>query len=165
MTDRFSFLQQASFRTKTAYIIATGFGSGLSPKAPGTMGSLAALLPIWGAAQFGVWGILFLSIFFFITGWDATNIVLKTQKIHDPGYVVIDEFVGQALAFLFVAYLNMPWYYYLIGFALFRFFDIVKIWPASYFDKKVCNAFGVMTDDVVAGLYAGLVLYGLHFII
>ncbi len=162
---KFDFLKKESLKTKVAYLIATGFGSGLSPKAPGTVGSFAALLPIWGAAQFGVWGILILSIFFFLSGWYATHIVLKTQPIHDPGYVVIDEFVGQTLAFLFVAYLGMPWYYYLIGFGLFRFFDIVKIWPASYFDEKVHNAFGVMMDDVVAGLYAALILYGLHFII
>ncbi len=165
MTNKFAFLKEASIRTKFAYLIATGFGSGLSPKAPGTAGSFAALIPIWGAAQFGSWGIAVLALFFFFTGWHATHVVLKTQPTHDPGYVVIDEFVGQTLAFLFVASFGMPWYYYLIGFGLFRFFDIVKIWPASYFDEKVRNAFGVMTDDVVAGIYAGLVLYGLHFII
>ena len=165
MTNRFSFLKNASIQTKTAFVIATGLCSGLSPKAPGTVGSLCALLPVWGGAQFGVWGILVLSLFFYFSGWYATGCVLNAQKERDPGYVVIDEFAGQSITFLFVAYLIMPWYYYFIGFALFRFFDIVKIWPASYFDKKVQNAFGVMTDDIVAGIYAGLVLYGLHFII
>ncbi len=165
MVNRFSFLKTASFQTKTAFAIATGFGPGLFPKAPGTMGSLCALLPIWGAAQFGVWGIALLGLFFYLIGWYATAIVLNAQKDKDPGYVVIDEFAGQCIAFLFVAYLIMPWYYYFIGFALFRLFDIVKIWPASYFDQKVHNAFGVMTDDIMAGIYAGFVLYGLHFII
>ncbi len=163
--SKLTFLKNESFKTKVAYFIATGLGSGLSPKAPGTAGSFCALLPIWAAAQFGVWGIAILSVFFFFTGWYATHIVLKTQPNPDPGYVVIDEFVGQSISFLLVAYLVMPWYYYLIGFALFRLFDITKIWPVSYFDKKVHNAFGVMMDDVMAGIYAALILYGLHFVI
>lgn len=163
MFQKFSFLDKAPLFVKINYGIATGLGSGLSPKAPGTVGSLCALLPAWGATQFGTWVVLALTVFFFITGWYATHVVLATQPNKDPGYVVIDEFAGQTITFLLVASCVMPWYYYLIGFGLFRFFDIVKIWPVSYFDKKVQNAFGVMTDDIMAGLYACLILYGIHY--
>ncbi|MBQ9089558.1 MAG: phosphatidylglycerophosphatase A [Alphaproteobacteria bacterium] len=163
MLQKFSFLKQAPLAVKINYGIATGLGSGLSPKAPGTVGSFCALLPIWGAIQFGSIGILVLTFFFFITGWYATHVVLSTQLNKDPGYVVIDEFAGQAITFLFVASYVLPWYYYLLGFGLFRFFDIIKIGFVSYFDKKVQNAFGVMTDDIFAGLYAGIILYGIHY--
>ena len=164
MLKRFVFLDKATVKDKIAFLIATGLGSGLSPKAPGTVGSFCALLPIWGGVQFGVWGIVVLSIFFYLSGWYATYRILKIQKNQDPGFVVIDEFAGQSITFLFVSCFVMPWYYYLIGFMLFRFFDIVKVWPASYFDKRVHSAFGVMTDDIMAGIYAGLILLGFHFI-
>ena len=150
---------------KISYLLATWFGSGLSPKAPGTMGSFCSLPLVWLASFYGFWGVLIASVLIFFVGWYTTDVVLKTQKKHDPGYVVIDETVGQTLTFLWVATTGMSWYIYLIGFGLFRFFDIVKIWPASYFDKKVENAFGVMTDDVVAGLYASLVLFGLVYFV
>ena len=91
--------------------------------------------------------------------------ILRTQSSSDPGFVVIDETVGQTLTFIFVAGMDFSWVMVLLGFALFRFFDIVKIWPASYFDSSVHNAFGVMMDDVIAGLYAGIVLYGIMFFI
>ncbi len=145
------------------FIIATWFGSGRSPKAPGTVGSFFAL-PLAVVASWGhMYGILVACFFIFGIGWYSTHRVLKGQKETDPGFVVIDEVVGQTLTFLFVVSkgtLSIPTL--IMGFILFRFFDIVKIWPASYFDKKIQNAFGVMMDDVVAGLYAALVLWGLQ---
>lgn len=152
---------------KWAYLIATWFKSGLSPKAPGTIGSLCTLPLAWVLISlYGTVGLLIGALLLFIIGQKATQIVLKTQKgVTDPGFIVIDEVVGQLLAFVFVAFLPLNVYIYVLGFAFFRFFDIIKVWPASYFDQKVHTAFGVMMDDVVAGLYAALLLGLTYFVI
>ena len=94
----------------------------------------------------------------------SVRYVLQENE-HDPGFVVIDEVVGQSLTFVFVSTVMPSLWMFLIGFVAFRFFDIVKVWPACYFDKKVQNASGVMLDDVVAGLYASLVLLLIHTLI
>ena len=151
-----------SFYKKTAFVLASWFKTGDSPVASGTVGSLAALPVCWAAKEFGgFWGLVVTAFVLFGVGSFATKEVLKYTK-HDPSLVVIDEVVGQVLAFVFVASVPSTWGMFVMGFALFRFFDITKIWPACYFDRKVENAYGVMLDDVVAGLYAGLVLYGIY---
>ena len=150
---------------KTAWILATWFGSGRSPKAPGTVGSLCSL-PLILIGYTGGGFIFFLTILgLFFIGWWATHFVLEETKKQDRGFIVIDETVGQSLAFVLALSGPFHWSYVLIGFALFRFFDIVKIWPASFFDKSVHSAFGVMMDDVIAGIYAAVVLYGITFFI
>ena len=161
---KFSALKRPSFTETLSWILATWFGSGFSPKAPGTCGSFFAL-PIIAVGY--IWGLsaylIFLTVLF-VVGWLAARIVLKSQTELDPGFVVIDEVVGQGLTFALIIGLDFSWIYLFLGFLLFRLFDIIKIWPASYFDGSVHNAFGVMMDDVVAGLYAGLILYGITFI-
>lgn len=144
-----------------AYLIATWFKSGLSPKAPGTVGSLCTLPLAFVMIYFyGIWGILVSALLLFIIGERATKIVLSDSKDDlDPGFVVIDEVVGQLLAFVFVAVFPLTIWSYVLGFAFFRFFDILKPWPVSYFDQKVHSAFGVMMDDVMAGLMAGGLLW------
>ncbi len=161
----FADIKNQPIKTKAAFAIATWFFSGLSPKAPGTVGSFFTLPLVFLLAPLGFWSILFFAILLFFIGQQATSVVLKVKKATDPGYVVIDETVGQLLTFLWVAQNGLIWYDYFIGFALFRFFDIVKVWPASIIDRKTHNAFGVMADDVIAGLYASFVLYGIHFIL
>ena len=136
---------------KVAKIIATYFGLGLSPKAPGTVGSLGTL-PLVAAAAFAA---------FFIGVW-ATHQLIKNQVNKDPSMVVIDEVAGQSLTFALVGnYLignwNL-WYVYLIGFALFRLFDIVKMGPVKWADSKLKNAWGVMLDDMFAGCLAAVIL-------
>ena len=148
-----------------AWVLATWFGAGCVPKAPGTIGSLFSLPLIVIGWLLGSEALIATIAVVFLVGWWATSIVLKTQKEQDPGFVVIDETVGQILTFALVTTNGFAWYYIPIGFALFRFFDIIKLWPASYFDQSVHTAFGVMMDDVVAGLYAALVLYGITFFI
>ena len=93
--------------------------------------------------------------------------MIKETKITDPSKVVIDETVGQLLSFAVVAYIDVEaligWqsmFFYLAGFVLFRFFDILKMGPVKYFDSKVLNAYGVMLDDVCAGIFAAFVLWG-----
>ncbi len=147
-------------RNRLALLLATWFYSGKSPKAPGTVGSFCSLLLAYPLVWGGSIGVVFGTLSVFFIGWWATAVALKSAPKHDPGYIVIDETAGQVLTFLFVAPLvvQMPLLLF-VGFGLFRFFDIVKVWPASFFDKRVPNAFGVMMDDVVAGLYAAVALY------
>jgi len=145
-----------------AKIIATFFGSGLAPKAPGTFGSLAAL--IIGVALEYYRGTIILAasaaICLIIGTW-ATHVYIKATNQEDPKEVVIDEVVGMWLTLLIFpnTYAGIA-----IAFISFRFFDIIKPWPVSYFDKKVKNAFGVMMDDVVAGLYPAIIIYIIMFI-
>ena len=88
----------------------------------------------------------------------------------DPRQIVIDEVLGQAIPLIFLVYLssknviNIPIeIYYLLSFILFRFFDIVKPFPVSYFDKQHKNFFGIIMDDIVAGLYTMLIIYLVSF--
>ncbi|MBQ9731647.1 MAG: phosphatidylglycerophosphatase A [Alphaproteobacteria bacterium] len=150
-------------KNKIAFGIATFFGSGLAPLAPGTIGSLATIpLAFVLAYYFGIYGIAIGCVVCFIIGTWAISIVLKTSK-HDPSFVVIDEVVGQLLTFLPLAdelqYNAHATILYLLGFMLFRLFDITKPQPAKWADKKVRNAWGVMLDDVFAGIYAAVILY------
>lgn len=149
---------------KLALIIATYFGLGLSPKAPGTVGSIGTIpLAFVLAYFFGIYGIIVAAIPIAIVGIYATDVLIRNSEDKDPGKVVVDEVVGQLLAFVFVAdalkgNLN-DWWLYLVGLAAFRFFDICKMGPVKWFDSKVKNAFGVMMDDVCAGLMGGAVVW------
>ena len=156
---------QKNIHDKFAWLIATWFGSGFAKKAPGTIGSLCSLPLAFIGCLYGPKALLGTAVVLFLLGWWATKVILISQKKTDPGFVVIDETVGQTLTFVLVASIGFSWYTLICGFALFRFFDIVKIWPASYFDKSVHNAFGVMMDDVIAGIYAAIVLYGIMFFV
>ena len=158
-------LKRRTFSETIGWVIATWFGSGCAPKAPGTVGSFCSL-PLLLVGLLGGQQTLLITVgILFLVGWWATAVVLRTQTAQDPGFVVIDETVGQTLTFLLVVGQPMNWIIPVAGFLLFRFFDIIKLWPASFFDKQVHSAFGVMMDDVIAGLYAALILYGLTFII
>lgn len=137
-------------------LIATWFGAGLSPFAPGTAGSLAAL-PFAYVIQttFGNAALVAFAATVFLLGCWATKSYLATTGKQDPGEVVIDEVAGQCLL---LAALFPTWQSYLAGFFLFRLFDVVKPWPVSYFDQHVKGAFGVMLDDIAAALYPVLFL-------
>ena len=155
-------------KNKLAMIIATYCGFGLSPKAPGTVGSLATLpLAFAVCCFFGLNGLLVAALISFVIGVPATAVVIADKQDKDPKYVVIDEVAGQLLSFSFVAetlYQNTgAWWIYLLGFALFRFFDICKMGPVKFFDSKIKNAYGVMMDDVCAGLLAAVCLWLICF--
>ncbi|MFV0626832.1 MAG: phosphatidylglycerophosphatase A [Alphaproteobacteria bacterium] len=145
-----------------ANTIATWFGCGLSPKAPGTVGSLGSI-PLAIALSYwtGFLGIMFVALILFAVGVWATNIIIIDSKDKDPSKVVIDETVGQVLTFSLVSpylFLNMTyWWIYPLGFVLFRFFDIKKMGLVKHFDKRE-DAWGVMLDDVIAGINASIVL-------
>lgn len=145
-------------KKKYAYLIATGFGSGLAPKAPGTFGSLLASILCYFLQTPLYLGLI--CILSTILGIHATSVVTKTKHNKDPGFIVIDEIAGQSLTFLMLSlytgsFINLTNIF--LGFILFRFFDISKIWPASFFDKKHTPV-SVMLDDLVAGCYAGIIL-------
>lgn len=149
---------------KLALMIATYFGLGLSPKAPGTVGSVGTIpLAFVLAYFFGIYGIIVAAIPIAVVGIYATDVLIRDQEEKDPGKIVVDEVVGQLLAFVFVADAlkgNLEdWWLYLVGLAAFRFFDICKMGPVKWFDSKVKNAFGVMMDDVCAGLMGGIVVW------
>ena len=152
---------------KIALIIATYFGLGLSPKAPGTVGSIGTIPLAFALAYFfGAYGIIVAAIPIAIIGIYATDILIKDKEEKDPGKVVVDEVVGQLLAFMFVAdslyHSTQNWWLYLVGLAAFRFFDICKMGPVKWFDSKMKNAVGVMMDDVCAGLMAAVVVWGVQ---
>jgi len=134
-------------------------GAGFLPKAPGTWGTLAIIpfLCILGLfkAPFFLF-IPFLTIATIVTCF-ITDVAQRKYEVHDPSWVVMDEVLGMWTAWLFTnnGGSNSPLSIILI-FALFRFFDIFKIWPATFFDKKVKHGAGTILDDIVSGIYAGL---------
>lgn len=138
--------------------IACGFGSGLSPWAPGTVGSAVALLP-WLALRTLDWPIYLVVVALaFVLGVWASNIAIARLRIDDPGVVVWDEFVGQWIALLPLVVTPRAWPWVFAGFALFRLFDVWKPWPVSWADRRVKGGLGVMLDDVAAGCYAAAIL-------
>lgn len=136
--------------------IAAGFGSGLAPFAPGTAGSLAALLPWWFLLRELPWPIYagVLALAFALGVW-ACGVAGARLGVDDHRALVWDEFVGQWLA-LIAAPAGVAWM--LAGFALFRLFDVWKPWPIRWFDRRVKGGLGVMLDDLLAGAAAALVL-------
>jgi phosphatidylglycerophosphatase A len=132
--------------------IALGFGSGLSKKAPGTVGSLLALLLWWWLmSEQALWLQLLVIAVGFELGVRASNWMIAKTGVKDPGYIVWDEFIGQWIALLLLPKTLMA---YVLAFALFRLFDIVKRGPVGWADKRFSGGFGVMIDDVIAGLFA-----------
>ncbi len=157
---------------KIANIIATYFGLGNSKYAPGTVGSLGSLPLAYLLIYLGgFWALIIASILIFFIGSVATKIVINHTNDHDPSKVVIDETVGQLLSFSIIAFLDSSCLlgissiiYYIFGFAFFRLFDIVKLGPVKYADSKIDNEYGVMLDDVFAGIIASICLLVVLFI-
>lgn len=127
------------------------------PIAPGTWGTLATLPFLYGIGRFNPPYFLFVPFIIIATTISCfiAEVVQKKLALHDPQWIVIDEVLGMSTAWLFIQKHNLL--HLIILFILFRFFDIVKFWPASYFDKKVDHGAGTILDDIVSGIYAGLV--------
>ena len=137
--------------TQPIQFLALGFGSGLAPKAPGTFGTLAAipvflLLTMLSPLLYGITVLVLAVAGIYICGKAASDV-----GVHDHPAIVWDEFVGFFITMFMVP---VSWQSILVGFILFRFFDILKPWPISYIDKKMTGGFGIMFDDVLAGLFA-----------
>jgi phosphatidylglycerophosphatase A len=137
--------------------IACGFGSGLTPKAQGTFGSLAAILPWLLLRGLSVPAWLAVIVVAFAIGVWACDVAGRVIRVDDHRSLVWDEFVGLWITLL--PALLAPWWAVVAGFALFRLFDVWKPWPIAWFDRRVKGGFGVMLDDAIAGIFAGIVLY------
>lgn len=141
-------------------LIAFGFGSGLSPKAPGTCGTAVAVpLFVWLQA-YGLIPYLALVGLASAGGVWICSRAARKLGVHDHPGIVWDEIVGYWITMTAVP-VSVPTL--VAGFVLFRFFDIVKPWPIKAIDRSVGGGFGIMLDDLVAGLFACLVLHGLTF--
>ena len=140
------------------HLLALGFGSGAAPKAPGTWGTLAAVLIYWPLSQLSPEHYLLMLLVTSVMGIYICGQTARDLGVHDHGSIVWDEFVGFWIT-MFAA--PVGWVWVVVGFVLFRFFDIIKPWPISWIDKNITGGFGIMLDDVIAGVMAAGVLQGI----
>jgi len=144
-----------------ASLIATLFGAGKLPAAPGTWASAIALPLGWAINYyFGVYGLPIAIVAVFFVGWWASYAYVKVTGEQDPGAIVIDEVVGQWIVMISAPPTIIG---YGVCFLLFRLFDVLKPFPINWLDRHVKGGFGVMLDDVFAAIYAFAVLYGLTY--
>jgi phosphatidylglycerophosphatase A len=156
----------AEFLRSPSLWLTTGVGSGLSGFAPGTFGTLAALPAAYGLMHCGLTLQITLTLLTFALGTFASQQVVKKWRIDDPGFIVIDEWVGLFITVILATLIvklfpqtKAPNGLFWTGaFAWFRLFDIWKPWPVSWADKHVKGGFGVMLDDTFAGMWAALAL-------
>lgn len=136
---------------KLIIAIATGLYSGMLPKAPGTWGSLAAIifwLPLRGLSFVHY---LYMLLGVFVVGFLIAGTAEKLMDEQDAGPIVIDEILGMFITLMLAPDHPVAW---IIGFIFFRFFDIKKPYPVSWFDTHLHGGMGIMLDDVAAGIYA-----------
>jgi len=149
--------QRRALLSTPAGWLACGFGSGLAPVAQGTFGSLAAILPWLLLRQLSLpLNVLVIVIGFAVGVW-ACDVAGRALGVDDHRSLVWDEFIGQWIALL--PALLGPWWAVVLGFALFRLFDVWKPWPIRYLDQHLKGGLGVMMDDVIAGVFAAIVLW------
>lgn len=148
-------------------ILFSFFGLGYAPKAPGTVGTIGAL-PLLIALLYFRPPLLLVALLLVVATVFSCLGAHKIQQItkdKDPSWIVLDEVLGLLSVYPFIA--GLPGTIIKISlwsFLFFRFFDIIKIWPASYFDKKMQHGAGVILDDVISGLYVGpCILTAHHF--
>lgn len=139
------------------HLLATGFGSGLSPYLPGTVGSLASI-PFWYLMTGLPPDVYSLVVMFGICiGVYLCHRTAKDMGVHDHGCIVWDEFIG-----MWITLMAIPvnrWQWVLAGFVIFRILDMWKPWPIRWFDRNVHGGMGIMVDDIVAGIISAGILY------
>ncbi len=145
---------------KIISIFPTLFGIGYSPIAPGTIGSIFSIVFLYFLIKFVSYS--FLVIVFLIIFFTSLKLIEKYSillKSHDSSTIVIDEFLGIFLIILFYDYLKFSndFIMFLFILILFRFFDILKVFPINWVDKNIKNSFGVVLDDLLAGVYSIIV--------
>jgi phosphatidylglycerophosphatase A len=146
---------------KPSHLFATWFGVGLIRPAPGTWGSLAALL-LWYFAEFLHSSIYIILPILILFSWLICSQASQDSDAKDHSAIVIDEVAGMLVALSFV---NHEIIIYLWTFLLFRLFDIWKPWPISLADKNVEGGLGILLDDLIAGLFAGGIIYAIFIYI
>ncbi|MFP5404670.1 MAG: phosphatidylglycerophosphatase A [Gammaproteobacteria bacterium] len=147
-----------------AHLVAFGFGTGLAPKAPGTVGTLLGLPLFWAIVSLAPDrpNQIILLIAAFLVGIWACARAGRALGVADHGGIVWDEIVAFALVLLFTP---PGWIWLVVAFALFRAFDILKPWPIRLADRRLKNGFGVMFDDLLAAGYAIAALKGLQWLV
>ncbi len=149
-------LKELAFKTPEG-LLATGFGLGLSPRAPGTVGTLLGIPLAMASFYLQPLAAALLLVGCFFVGVHVCEQTSRRLGVHDHGGIVWDEVVGYMIAVLGYP----PTLFWLgLGFVLFRLFDIWKPWPIGLLDRKVGGGLGIMLDDVIAGVYAWLCLQG-----
>ena len=155
---------------KINVLLSTFFGYGYLTKFPGTVTSAAITIFLYIAYEVLGYTDLKFSIIFFLLLFFYSFYAVKNSESEfenkDPRQIVIDEVLGQSMPLIFLLYLNQTnqlnlsvEIYYILCFVFFRFFDILKPFPVSYFDKNYKNYFGIIMDDIMAGLYSMILIY------
>jgi phosphatidylglycerophosphatase A len=154
--------KKTDIKTKLCVLYATGLGTGYSPFAPGTVGTLLAILLVYLFDYFSLpWLYISATVIIFFTGVYASTIAEKHFRRKDPGHVNIDEIAGY-LAFMF--FLPFNWKTVIPGFFIFRVMDIIKIPPTKLFEK-FSGGWGIMLDDLIAAGYTLLIMIGISIIL
>lgn len=138
------------------HFFGLGFGAGLIPLMPGTFGSMAAIPLLIAMSHLSIFWFIFVTAMCTLIGIRFCQKTSDALGLHDHGSIVWDEIAGMMVVFI-AAPINPVTL--LLGFVLFRFFDILKPWPIRLFDRKIHGGFGIMLDDIVAGAMAGLCLH------
>ena len=150
--------------TNIWHFLATGFGSGLAPFAPGTFGTLAAIPFYLLLVQLPFSAYVILVILSCFVGIKICQVTSDDMGVHDHGSIVWDEFAGLWITLGVIPAMNSnpyEWKWIIGGFLLFRLFDIIKPWPIGWVDKRVHGGFGIMADDILAGIMGAVVLWGI----
>ena len=145
---------------KASHALATCFGVGSIPFAPGTWGSLFAVLLIYNITFLQEWIVLAAVSVVALSWWVCVEVYKDTKS--DSSEIVIDEFAGMFVACMFI---NHYFISLVFAFLFFRFFDIVKPWPISWVDKNIKNGPGILIDDLLAGLFAGVLMLAIFKIV
>jgi len=141
--------------------LAFGLGTGLSPVAPGTLGALLGLPIAWGLRQAGPWAYAVATVVVVVAGIGLCGRAARRLGVHDHPGINLDEVAGQLIA---CAAIPAGWQWFALAFVLFRLLDIAKPWPIGRIDRQLGGGLGIMADDVVAGIGAGAVLWGVAFV-
>ena len=137
------------------HFLAFGFGSGAMPFAPGTFGTLVAIPLYWLLAMLPLWAYVGCTVLMFGIGVWLCEVTSRDLGVHDHSGIVWDEIVGYLFTMIALPR-SLAWV--IAGFCLFRLFDIWKPWPIRWADRQVSGGFGIMLDDILAGVYGLLVL-------
>tara|TARA_R110002050_G_scaffold44736_3_gene106406 strand:+ start:153 stop:626 length:474 start_codon:yes stop_codon:yes gene_type:complete len=135
--------------------LALGFGSGLAPKAPGTFGTLAAIPPFLLLSMLTPIAYVLAVVIVCIVGIYICGKAADDVGVHDHPAIVWDEFAGYFITMIMVP---ISWQSIVVGFVLFRIFDILKPWPISFIDKKISGGLGIMLDDILAGVFSLIIM-------
>lgn len=145
----------AGFWKHPAHLLALGFGTGYVPKLPGTAGTLVGVLFYILMQPLNVFIYLAITSVLFLAGIWLCGKTAHALGVHDHSSIVWDEVVGYLVTMIMAP---TGWIWMVLGFVLFRIFDIYKPWPVSWADRQAPGGLGIMLDDLIAGIYALFVL-------